>query len=505
MPVVFRSGSTRVTSSVLRFDGGSLAVVNGEAVYTPPGGGGGVPASRAISTTSPLQGGGDLSANRTLSILTASSTQAGALSASDWATFDARVAPTRSIFTTAPLSGGGNLSADRTLALTYSTGLTVSGGSLVVDATVFATVASVAAGYQPLDADITALGALGNGLPYRSGGTWGATALGDLAISGASVQVAQARGLRETAGPTTLSMGAVGAGELLIRSGATLIGAAIGVVVQAYSAILQAIANLSTTGLIVRSGAGTVETRTITTTDLQISVVNGNGVSGDPDISIKPGFLSGEYYSQWFGTEGVTITGTLPTTTGAVTFTILGTNNLPQMNASASTAAVVGIRTNSALFCLAQGFTHRYQFVTGTTKTTVRWRVGLSGTTPGNALKPTTNTAMLVFDTDSAQANAATNWYLLTYDNGGGAVSYSDTGVACNVSTAYEAEITTDSTHVYARIRTAGGTWSGVTVSTTSLPASTTLMTSAFFVTPTVGAITRTLAIRSYYVWGRIA
>jgi hypothetical protein len=42
-------------------------------------------------------------------------------------------------------------------------------------------------------------------------------------------------------------------------------------------------------------------------------------------------------------------------------------------------------------------------------------------------------------------------------------------------------------------------------VSTTSLPGSTTLMTSAFFVTPTVGAITRTIAIRSYYVWGRIA
>jgi hypothetical protein len=65
---------------------------------------------------------------------------------------------------------------------------------------------------------------LGTPLAAAQGGT-GATALGDLAVSGGSIQVSQARGLRETAGPTTLTMGAVADGQLLRRSGSTIIGA----------------------------------------------------------------------------------------------------------------------------------------------------------------------------------------------------------------------------------------------------------------------------------------
>ena len=56
--------------------------------------------------------------------------------------------------------------------VTVSTGLTLAAGALSVDTTTIATVAAVAAGYQPLDADLTALAALGDGLPYRSSGTW---------------------------------------------------------------------------------------------------------------------------------------------------------------------------------------------------------------------------------------------------------------------------------------------------------------------------------------------
>lgn len=49
-------------------------------------------------------------------------------------------------------------------------------------------------------------------------------ASGDLAGSWPSPTVTQARGLRETAGPTTLTMGAVADGQLLKRSGSTIIG-----------------------------------------------------------------------------------------------------------------------------------------------------------------------------------------------------------------------------------------------------------------------------------------
>ena len=132
-----------------------------------------------------------------------------------------------------------------TLAIAYGgTGATTAGGARTALGLVIGT------NVQAWDADLDGLAALGNGLPYRGAGVWGATALGDLAISGASVQVTQARGLRETSGPTTLAMGAVAAGELLIRSGTTIIGAAIGSVVQAYSAILTAITALGTAGLL---------------------------------------------------------------------------------------------------------------------------------------------------------------------------------------------------------------------------------------------------------------
>lgn len=44
--------------------------------------------ARTISTTSPLQGGGDLTANRTLSILQSNTSQSGFLSSTDWNTFN---------------------------------------------------------------------------------------------------------------------------------------------------------------------------------------------------------------------------------------------------------------------------------------------------------------------------------------------------------------------------------------------------------------------------------
>lgn len=73
--------------------------------------------SRNINTASPLQGGGDLSADRTLSILQSSAAQNGYLSSNDWTTFNGKVSTSRSISTTAPLTGGGDLSADRTLSI----------------------------------------------------------------------------------------------------------------------------------------------------------------------------------------------------------------------------------------------------------------------------------------------------------------------------------------------------------------------------------------------------
>jgi hypothetical protein len=94
------------------------------------------PLARTISTTAPLSGGGDLSANRTLSVAAASETVAGAVElatsaetttgtsttlathpAGVKAVADTKVPTSRTITTTAPLSGGGDLSANRTLTV----------------------------------------------------------------------------------------------------------------------------------------------------------------------------------------------------------------------------------------------------------------------------------------------------------------------------------------------------------------------------------------------------
>lgn len=76
-------------------------------VITSPSGQIPVGVTRTISTTAPLTGGGDLSANRTLALTTSPVSQTP-------------VGVTRTISTTAPITGGGDLSADRTLALTTS-------------------------------------------------------------------------------------------------------------------------------------------------------------------------------------------------------------------------------------------------------------------------------------------------------------------------------------------------------------------------------------------------
>jgi hypothetical protein len=98
------------------------------------------PLARTISTTPPLTGGGDLSANRTLAVSAATDAASGVVElatsaetttgtdatrattpAGVKAVADTKVPTTRTVSTTAPLSGGGDLSANRTLSVTAAT------------------------------------------------------------------------------------------------------------------------------------------------------------------------------------------------------------------------------------------------------------------------------------------------------------------------------------------------------------------------------------------------
>ena len=92
-----------------------------------------VETTRSISTTSPLSGGGDLSANRTLSIAQANSTTDGYLSSADWVTFNSKVGASNlpyfgdgSTSGTTTISGTIQLSAD-----TYYQNLTIASGGVL--------------------------------------------------------------------------------------------------------------------------------------------------------------------------------------------------------------------------------------------------------------------------------------------------------------------------------------------------------------------------------------
>lgn len=139
---------------------------------------------------------------------------------------------------------------------------------------------------QAQDAELQAIAGLTSAadkVPYFTGS--GTAAVADFTAAGrALVDDTTAAAQRTTLGSTT-----VGDAVFIAANAAaarTAIGAVIGTDVQAFDADLSAVAGLATAGLIARTGAGTAAARTITGTANQITVTNGDGVSGNPTLSI---------------------------------------------------------------------------------------------------------------------------------------------------------------------------------------------------------------------------
>lgn len=122
-----------------------------------------------------------------------------------------------------------------------------------------------------------------------------------------------------------------GTGASTAAAARTNLGVAIGTDVQAFDADLSAIAALATTGIISRTGAGTVATRTITAASPKITITDGDGVAANPTIDVNQANLS-------LGSIG-----------GSISLTTQVSGILPIANGGTNSATVAGARTNLGL------------------------------------------------------------------------------------------------------------------------------------------------------------
>lgn len=260
------------------------------------GGGGGVPTTRRVDTTAPLGGGGDLSANRTLTVAAATASGTGVVQlAGDLAGTAAaptvpglagKVGTGRAVNTTGPLAGGGPLSSDLTL--------TVAAASIT-----------------------------GTGVVQLAGDLSGtATAP---TVPGLASKVPATRTVSTTA---PLTGGGALTGDLVLTAGAVLTG-------------LGAVTGV---GSVTQVGPAAFVDRVLQGSS-NVLVTNGDGVAGNPTVDLLvTGFVT------------VTGLGTSVTSPGPalqVQNEVLGRTWL---SGSILLAASVVFATNSVLFTLPVGF-----------------------------------------------------------------------------------------------------------------------------------------------------
>ena len=190
---------------------------------------------------------------------------------------------------------------------------------------------------------------------------------------------------------------------------------------QASSSELTALAGLSSTGVLIRTGSGAYSARTITGTAGNISVTNGNGVSGNPTIDLVSGVNTagpGTYNSVTVDTYGRVVYGTnvaavdvetlvkqLTNVSGAtmvkcqpVYSPLNGSMNLARANTAAA-SNVVGLLTSTSVADTVAGKVMTYGVLTATTAQWDAVTGGSGGLTVNTIYYLSTSTAGMLTST----------------------------------------------------------------------------------------------------------
>jgi uncharacterized protein (AIM24 family) len=113
-----------------------------------------------------------------------------------------------------------------------------------------------------------------------------ATTINGVTITAGTGTLTISNGKTLSASNTLTFTGTDGSSVALGTGGTVLYTSNIGSSVQGYDATLAALASYNTNGIVTQTSADTFTGRTITGTSNQVSVTNGNGVSGNPTISL---------------------------------------------------------------------------------------------------------------------------------------------------------------------------------------------------------------------------
>ncbi|NGX96786.1 MAG: hypothetical protein G4V63_16695, partial [Candidatus Afipia apatlaquensis] len=302
--------------------------------------------------------------------------------------------------------------------------------------------------FQPLDSDLTAIAALstttyGRSLLTLANATALAAEVDSFFLTPAEGNAAYQPLDSDLTAIAALTTTTFGRALLTLADAAAArsnFGLVIGTDVQAYDSDLAALAANSTNGIWARTGAGTGSARTITGTANEITVTNGDGVSGNPTASLPSSLTF----------TGKTVTG------GSFSSPSLTTPTLGVATATSINKVAITAPATSATLTIPDGVTLTGPAASGTVMTLgntetvtgvktfgsagAAGRLKIAGTTSGSTVLDATaiasGTLTLPASTDTLVGRATTDTLTnKTYDTAGTGNSFSVNGVALTANT----------------------------------------------------------------------